>query len=36
MSQETGFFDCSHLIKAFKKVKGITPKQYRLFHKVIK
>ncbi len=34
ISQETGFCDCSHLIKAFKKVKGVTPKQYRLAHKV--
>ncbi|ABX41096.1 helix-turn-helix domain-containing protein [Lachnoclostridium phytofermentans] len=34
ISQETGFCDCSHLIKAFKDVKGITPKQYRLQHKV--
>lgn len=32
ISQETGFCDCSHLIKAFKKIKGITPKQYRLQH----
>lgn len=36
ISQETGFCDCSHLIKAFKKVKGITPKQYRLLHKIIR
>ncbi len=30
ISQETGFSDCSHLIKIFKKWKGITPKQYKL------
>ncbi|MCX4255370.1 MAG: AraC family transcriptional regulator [Oscillospiraceae bacterium] len=29
ISQETGFSDCSHLIKSFKKYKGITPKQFR-------
>lgn len=35
ISQETGFSDCSHLIKIFKKWKGIPPKQYKL-HKVAK
>ncbi|MCM1335576.1 MAG: AraC family transcriptional regulator [Bacteroides sp.] len=30
ISQETGFSDCSHLIKSFKKYRGTTPKQYRL------
>ena len=30
ISQETGFSDCSHLIKTFKKWKGETPKQFRL------
>ena len=30
ISQETGFSDCSHLIKVFKKWKGETPKQYRI------
>ncbi len=30
ISQETGFADCSHLIKIFKRWKGITPKQYKL------
>lgn len=29
ISQETGFADCSHLIRTFKKRKGITPKQWR-------
>lgn len=33
ISLETGFSDCSHLIKTFKKWKGITPKQFRLKHK---
>lgn len=30
ISQETGFSDCSHLIKTFRKLRGITPKQYKL------
>lgn len=30
ISQETGFSDSSHLIKTFKKWKGVTPKQYKL------
>lgn len=34
ISQELGFSDCSHLIKVFKKHKGITPRQFRL-HKNI-
>lgn len=29
ISQETGFADCSHFIKAFKQKHGVTPKQYR-------
>ncbi len=29
ISQETGFSDCSHLIKCFKKHRGVTPKQFR-------
>lgn len=29
ISYETGFADCSHLIRTFKKWKGITPKQWR-------
>lgn len=33
ISQETGFADCSHFIKAFKGKYGKTPKQYRREHK---
>lgn len=29
ISQETGFSDCSHLIKSFKKYTGVTPKKFR-------
>ena len=29
ISQETGFADCSHLIRTFKKYTGTTPKQWR-------
>lgn len=29
VSQETGYSDCSHMIKEFKAVKGITPGKYR-------
>ncbi|NLG02985.1 MAG: helix-turn-helix transcriptional regulator, partial [Clostridia bacterium] len=37
ISQETGFTDCSHFIKTYKKLKGITPKQRRLsYHKQAK
>jgi len=32
ISMETGFSDCSHLIKVFRKWKGTTPKQYKLQH----
>ena len=32
ISQETGFSDCSHFIKAFRGKHGITPKQYRKDH----
>lgn len=32
ISQDTGFSDCSHLIKTFKKITGTTPKQFRLAH----
>jgi len=30
ISQETGFSDCSHMIKTFKKYKNTTPKQFRM------
>lgn len=30
ISQETGFSDCSHMIKNFKKYRHTTPKQFRL------
>lgn len=30
IAQETGFSDCSHFIKTYKKVVGITPKQHKL------
>lgn len=30
ISQETGYADCSHMIKQFKKYRNITPKQFRL------
>lgn len=33
ISQETGFADCSHLIRTFKKYKGTTPKQWRKEHR---
>lgn len=29
ISQETGFSDCSHLIKTFRQYRGMTPKQFR-------
>lgn len=32
ISQETGFADCSHLIRTFKKKTRITPKQFRIQH----
>ncbi len=32
ISIETGFSDCSHLIKIFRRWKGTTPKQYRMLH----
>ncbi len=30
ISQETGFADCSHMIKSYKKLRGITPGQVRI------
>lgn len=33
ISQEMGFSDCSHMIKSFRRYKGITPKQFRMQHK---
>lgn len=33
ISQETGFADCSHLIRTFKKFENTTPKQYRIKNK---
>ncbi len=35
ISQETGFSDCSHMIKSFKKYRGCTPKQFRINSKTI-
>ena len=32
ISQETGFCDCSHFIKAFKQKYGVTPRKYRMCH----
>ncbi|MCR5510567.1 MAG: AraC family transcriptional regulator [Lachnospiraceae bacterium] len=33
ISQKTGFSDCSHFIRSFKKFRGITPKQFRMRRK---
>ena len=33
IAQETGFSDCSHMIKSFKKKHSITPKKYRDEHR---
>lgn len=30
IAQETGFYDCSHFIRQYKKWRGITPKQERM------
>ena len=30
ISQKTGFSDCSHFIRSFKRFRGLTPKQFRL------
>ena len=32
ISAETGFSDCSHLIRVFKKKYHMTPKQFRMLH----
>lgn len=32
IAEETGFSDCSHLIRCFKKNNNITPKQFRLLN----
>lgn len=33
ISQCTGFADCSHFIRTFKRYRGITPKQFRMKNK---
>lgn len=33
ISQRTGFSDCSHFIRSFRKYRGLTPKQFRLKRK---
>jgi len=33
ISQETGFSDCSHFIKVFRSIKGVTPGRYRASHR---
>ena len=33
ISLQTGFSDCSHFIRSFKKYRGVTPKQFRLQRK---
>lgn len=30
IAQETGFYDASHFIRTYKKIKGVTPKQERI------
>ncbi len=30
IAQETGYSDCSHMIKSFRRSRGMTPKQFRL------
>ena len=35
IAQETGFFDCSHFIRTYKKWRGITPKQERMKNKEV-
>ncbi len=36
IAADTGFSDCSHLIRCFKKNYGTTPKQYRLEHNSVR
>ena len=36
ISQQTGFSDCSHFIRNFRKYRGVTPKQFRLQKKLAK
>lgn len=36
ISTETGFSDCSHLIRIFKRKYGVTPKKYRADHQINK
>ena len=33
IAQETGFYDASHFIRTYKKIKGATPKQERIHFK---
>ena len=33
ISQETGFSDCSHFIRVFRAIKGVTPGKYRTSHR---
>ena len=33
ISQQTGFSDCSHFIRSFKRQRGLTPKQFRMSKK---
>ena len=35
ISQKTGFSDCSHFIRSFKKYRGLTPKQFRMQKKQV-
>ncbi len=36
ISQLTGFSDCSHFIRSFRKYRGLTPKQFRLQKKQLR
>lgn len=35
ISQETGFSDCSHMIKSFKKYRNCTPRKFRIQKKAL-